>query len=192
VLRLRRPSPSALEQLLVTAKNTRPSYPEVGATRDDHMPAGYRHDRDTTLLEPGDEVFERAVSALRKWRVQAGAGIEVVPDDAWVNADETVVLLIRVRGFWALAPCRVVYIEQAQNSFAFAYGTLPGHPESGEVAFRIERGGAGVRFSVTSFSRPADLLGRAASPLTRRLQRRVTLQYLEAMRAALGKSQSVP
>jgi len=170
--------------VLASATKTRPTYPEVGATGDARMPVGYRHDRDTTRLGRGEDVFERAVSALREWRVQAGVGIEVVPSDARVDEQETVVLLIRVAGLWALAPCRVVYVEQKPTSFAFAYGTLPGHPERGEVAFKVERDHAEVMFSVRSFSRPADVLARAASPVTRRLQRRVTLRYLEALRAA--------
>jgi uncharacterized protein (UPF0548 family) len=84
-------------------------------------------------------------------------------------------------------PCalsRRLYRPRA-NSFAFAYGTLPGHPEKGEVAFKVARDEAGVMFSVTSFSRPVDVLARAASPVTRRLQRRVTLRYLEALRTAV-------
>lgn len=171
--------------MLASATEASPSYPQVGATRDARMPDGYRHDRDTTRLGRGDGVFERAVSALREWRVQADVGIEVVPPDARVGEHETVVLLIRFAGLWAVAPCRVVYVEQEPNSFAFAYGTLPGHPEKGEVAFNVARDDAGVMFSVTSFSRPADALARAASPVTRRLQRRVTLGYLEAIRSAV-------
>ena len=82
MLRVRRPSPSALQQLLATATKMRPSYPEIGATRDKRVPAGYLHDTDTTVIGSGDDLFERAVSALRKWSVQPEAGIELVPNDA--------------------------------------------------------------------------------------------------------------
>jgi len=68
-------------------------------------------------------------------------------------------MLLRAGGLWAPAPCRVVYVEAAPDSFAFAYGTLPGHPETGEVAFRIDRGHGSddVFFRIVSFPRTVDL-----------------------------------
>ena len=65
----------------------------------------------------GGVVFDRAVRALRSWQAQIGAGIEVVPDGAWVEQDETVILLIRAAGFWATAPCRVVYVVEEPWAF---------------------------------------------------------------------------
>jgi uncharacterized protein (UPF0548 family) len=186
VLRPRRPSARALQQLLARARIDAPTYAEVGATRSATLPARYRHDRSEIELGRGDDVFLRAVRALRGWQAQAGAGIEVVPPDAWVDDEETVLLLIRVGVFWATAPCRVVYITDDPDRFSFAYGTLPGHPEVGEVAFSIDRDSAGsVSFRVTSFSRPADPLARFGAPLARRLQKRVTRDYLKALRAAV-------
>jgi uncharacterized protein (UPF0548 family) len=79
----------------------------------------------------------------------------------------------------------VVYVVDEPERFAFAYGTLPGHPEMGEVAFRIERDDKGdVFFRIVSFSRTVDPLARAASPVTRRIQQRVTRRYREAIAAA--------
>jgi uncharacterized protein (UPF0548 family) len=57
----------------------------------------------------------------------------------------------------------------------FAYGTLPGHPESGEEAFLLEQHDDGtVTFAVTAFSRPATALARAAGPLGRAIQSHLT------------------
>lgn len=81
-------------------------------------------------------------------------------------------------------PCRVVYEEERPGGYAFAYGTLPGHPEKGEVAFRIDREGGDVVFRVVSFSRTVDPLARLASPVTRLIQQRVTNRYLDAIEAA--------
>jgi uncharacterized protein (UPF0548 family) len=155
------------------------------------MPVGYRHDLSDVELGRGPDVFLAAVRALRGWQAQVGAGIEVVPSDAWVDEEETVLLLIRVGVFWATAPCRVVYITDEPDHFSFAYGTLPGHPEVGEVAFSIDRDSAdNVSFRVTSFSRPADPLARLGAPLARRLQKRVTREYLSALQAAVIPRQS--
>jgi uncharacterized protein (UPF0548 family) len=186
-MRLRRPSAALIMRLLAEARSAAPTYPEVGATREARLPAGYRHDGYERRLGRGEDVFERAVNALRAWQAQVGAGVEVVPEGAWVGDGETVALLIRANGLWAAMPCRVVYVDEGAEGFAFAYGTLPGHPEKGEVAFRIEREQGGeVVFRIVSFSRTVDPLARLGSPVTRRLQQRVTERYLDAIAAASG------
>jgi uncharacterized protein (UPF0548 family) len=96
-----------------------------------------------------------------------------------------VLLLIRAAGLWAAAPCRVVYVRDEPGRFDFAYATLPGHPEQGEAYFSVIRLADGeVVFRVASFSRPVDRLARLARPLSRRIQRRVTLRYLMAIKTA--------
>lgn len=94
-------------------------------------------------------------------------------------------LLLRAAGLWAPAPCRVVYVVDEPNEVGFAYGTLPGHPETGEAAFTVSRDPSGeVNFVVTSFSRTIDLLARMGAPVARLVQRRVTRRYVTALREA--------
>lgn len=186
-LRPRRPAADEIERLLGEAKTTAPTYPEVGATRSGRLPCGYRHDRYERVLGRGEEVFDRAVAALRSWQAQIGAGARVFPDGARVGAEDTVVLLLRAAALWAALPCRVVYVDDDPHRFAFAYGTLPGHPERGEVAFAIDGGGDRVVFRIVSFSRPVDPLARLGSPLARLIQRRVTNRYLDALAEASGR-----
>jgi uncharacterized protein (UPF0548 family) len=171
--------------VLARAKAADLSYPEAGATRDSPLPAGYRLDLYERELSSDETAFERAVAALRGWKAHAGAGVEIVPDDARVTVGETVVLVIKTAGFWATAPCRVVYVVDEPSRFSFAYGTLPGHPERGEVAMVVERNEiGGVVLRIVSFSRTVDPLARLASPITRLVQRRVTNRYLQALAAA--------
>lgn len=185
MLRIRRPSAAEINRLLAAARNSEPTYPEVGRTRAEQLPPGYRHDRYERHLGRGDETFARAAAALRAWQAQIGAGARVSPDGARVDEEDTTVMLIRVGGLWATLPCRVVYVEDEPERFAFAYGTLPGHPERGEAAFRIDRDAAGdVFFRIVSFSRTVDPLARLASPVTRRIQQRVTRRYLDSIEAA--------
>jgi len=83
----------------------------------------------------------------------------------------------------------VVYVEQEPERFAFAYGTLPGHPERGEVKFVVERDATGeVVFRILSFSQTVDPLARLGSPVTRRIQQRVTERYLDAIAAVSAGS----
>src|SRR5437773_613471 len=108
LLRLSRPSPAALEKLVERARRTQPTYPEVGATADKSLPAGYRHDLYERLLGTSEGAFERAVGALRRWQAHIGAGVEIVPPDAPVAEDESVLLMLKLGALWTAAPCRVV------------------------------------------------------------------------------------
>ena len=185
MLRVRKPSQHALEALLTRARASAPSYSEVGATKGGSLPAGFRHDRYDVRLGEGNDVFERSVQALRRWQPQKGAGVEVVPGDAWVDENETVILLLRAAGLWVPAPCRVVYVVDEAYQFGFAYGTLPGHPEMGEVAFTVSSNTAEeIDFRVLSFSRTVDPLARLGTPVTRWVQKRVTRRYLTALAQA--------
>ncbi|MCW2761725.1 MAG: hypothetical protein JWR85_1926 [Marmoricola sp.] len=80
------------------------------------------------------------------------------------------------------APVRVVYRVDEERRKGFAYGTLPGHPESGEEAFVVElREDEQVTLTISAFSRPASRLARLGGPLTRIIQRWVTDRYLRAL-----------
>jgi uncharacterized protein (UPF0548 family) len=132
MLRLRRPSNVERERLLADARQSSFSYPEAGATRSGTLPAGYRVDHYKRRLGGvGDKLFDRAAGALRLWQAQRGAGVEVYPSDDPVAEAQTVLFLLRAFRIWTIAPCRVVYVVEEPGAFAFAYGTLPGHPERG-------------------------------------------------------------
>jgi uncharacterized protein (UPF0548 family) len=61
---------------------------------------------------------------------------------------------------------------------------LPGHPESGEEAFILQRHDDGtITFTITAFSRPAEMLATIAGPLGRRIQDAMTNRYLRAFSA---------
>ncbi|MGH3739081.1 MAG: DUF1990 family protein, partial [Micromonosporaceae bacterium] len=51
------------------------TYPEVGATSGDRLPAGYRHLRYRALIGPGD--LGRAADAVLSWRLHRAAGVRV-------------------------------------------------------------------------------------------------------------------
>jgi uncharacterized protein (UPF0548 family) len=74
------------------------------------------------------------------------------------------------------------------TAFGFAYGTLPGHAESGEERFLVEwdRAGGDVWYDLLAFSRPRHVLARLGYPLARRLQNRFAKESAAAMRRAVG------
>ncbi|WP_166021127.1 DUF1990 family protein [Streptomyces chilikensis] len=146
------------------------TYEDVGATRDGGVPCppGFRSLRERTRIGEGEEVFRRAAEALMTWRMhrEMGVGVTASAERAAPDVDVTVTLAGIVR-----APCRVVWAVEQARHVGWAYGTLPGHPESGEEAFVVNRTGDGtVWLTVTAFSRPAKWYAKAGGPATRGFQ----------------------
>lgn len=79
-------------------------------------------------------------------------------------------------------PCRVVYVVDEPGLRGFAYGTLPGHPESGEERFLLRQTGDGsIDLTITAFSQPATALAKLGGPLTKGVQVVMTKRYLGAL-----------
>jgi len=117
------------------------------------------------------------------------SGFALYPNALRLSMESTVLVLLRVGPIVAVAPCRIVYLVDEPDRFGFAYGTLPGHPESGEEAFVVDHlPGGDVQFTVTAFSRPTGLLPRLGGPVTRLVQSRATRAYLRAMERIAGGS----
>jgi uncharacterized protein (UPF0548 family) len=64
----------------------------------------------------------------------------------------------------------------------FAYGPLPGQPESGEACFLLSRQAGGhIEFTISAFFRPASRAARYGGPVSRWVQRAMTNRYLRAL-----------
>ena len=151
------------------------TYPEIGQTSG-ALPSGYRtihRSRELPL-----DAFDAAAADLMAWRVHQRAGLQVHASSD-VAPDAVVVLRLGVGLATVRAPCRVVYTVDEARRRGFAYGTLPGHPESGEEVFIIERSAGGVVvFTIRAFSRPASALARMVGPAGHWVQDRITDRYL--------------
>jgi uncharacterized protein (UPF0548 family) len=157
------------------------TYAEVGATGQDEMPAGYHHVDRSRVLGHGRAAFDRAAAALADWSMFRRVGFRVPA--ATPPVAPGVEVRMRLLGV-LLVPCRVVYTHEERDRRGFAYGTLPGHPESGEEAFVVTIAASGeVVFRVRAFSRPAILLTRAAGPAGRAAQQVAATRYLRALGA---------
>jgi uncharacterized protein (UPF0548 family) len=129
------------------------------------------------------------------------AGAPVVSADAAESADETVFsptgapfivpgdsvkLDIPFGPFHVTAPARVVYVVNEVNRKGFAYGTLPGHPESGEESFIVEHTPDGsVWLEISAFSRPANGFWWLVYPVLRLSQTYYTRRYFDSLSGAL-------
>ncbi|GAA5158540.1 hypothetical protein GCM10023321_38480 [Pseudonocardia eucalypti] len=181
--RLRRRYPSAEEARL--------TYPHAGRTRDlvfgdvspPVAPEGYHLVRRTATLGHGDAAFARARERLWGWAAQRRAGAVIHPPDTPPAEGLTVLVAPGIGPLRLLVPCRVVWTVDEPDRVGFGYGTLPGHPVSGEEAFVARRDPSGeVRGTILAFSRPATWYTRMAGPAGRAVQRFATTQYLAALR----------
>jgi uncharacterized protein (UPF0548 family) len=161
--------------------NAELTYHEVGATAGD-LPAGYHQLSRSAIIGHGRQAFATASEAARHWQVQRRAGLQVAASSPTVAANATLILGLGIGPLRLQAPCRVVYVVEEPRRSGFAYGTLAGHPESGEEAFIIEHHRTdAVSFTITAFSRPATRLARMAGPLGAVAQRQITSRYLRTL-----------
>jgi uncharacterized protein (UPF0548 family) len=158
------------------------TYPHVGAGRGDVSPAGYRSLEMLRELGTDDEVFDTATARLFGWHMHRAAGIRVAPGTPAPAPGVDVCLEWGIGPIRSAAWCRVVDVIDEPDRRGFSYGTLTGHPESGEETFVVERDGDGrTTARITAFSRPARWYTRIAGPLGRLMQRRITQRYLDGI-----------
>jgi len=154
------------------------TYTEVGATAGP-LPAGYHHVRKSAAIGRGRRRFEEAAEKGMRWGMLRGAGLRVeATSEVAAVGSEVIVHLGPVR-----APCRVVYVVDEPDRRGFAYGTLPGHAESGEERFVVcyDPATDEVYAEVVAFSRHATWWSKLGSPVTSVIQRLVTDRYLRAL-----------
>ncbi|MBI1903054.1 MAG: DUF1990 domain-containing protein [Planctomycetia bacterium] len=200
---LRKPQENAIN-LFLDGQRERPfSYPDVEITRGEGPMGGYDFDHNRVLLGHGEETFERACAAIRRWEMFPRPWTQIVPPDAPIEQGAVVAVLGQVLRLWWLNACRIVYVVDEAGPprrFGFAYGTLPGHVESGEEYFGVELrdseasegGGGEVWYEIRAYSRPNYWMVQLAYPITRRSQRRFARDSLAAMQRSVhgGASRS--
>lgn len=189
---LRKPDDERIARFIESQSRLDFTYPSVGATRSAGHPAGFLVDHNRICLGTGKATFIAARRALRQWQHYRFDWISLHRPDAEPQPDQTVGVLARAAGIWVLNACRVVYVvdeEKPLFRFAFAYGTLPGHAESGEERFQIEwhREDDAVWYDILAFSRPAQWFSRLAYPYVRRKQRQFACESMRAMQVALSR-----
>jgi uncharacterized protein (UPF0548 family) len=176
VLSLRKPSTESIRRFLMEQENLGFTYSAVGATAGT-PPAGYVVDCTRIKLGEGEPVFHSAMAALQRWEQFRLGWVEAWSPDTPIQPGKVVAVMGRAIGFWWLNACRIVYVVDDPGpitKFGFAYGTLPGHVETGEERFLVEwnRSENCVWYDILAFSRPNHFMTRLGYPVMRRLQKR--------------------
>ncbi|MFC8597203.1 DUF1990 family protein [Isoptericola sp. NPDC057191] len=165
------------------------SYDVVGGTAPSderwRPPDGWRAHERTVRLGDGADLWEDASRAVLSWGVKTRSGFAVDPPPEpgqVVRAGERFWLVARLGPLRVREPVQVVEVVTTGRRAALAYGTLEGHPVSGEEAFIVSRSDDGtVSLTLRSLTRAGSGRWRALFPLVLLLQRRYRRRYLRAL-----------
>jgi uncharacterized protein (UPF0548 family) len=171
------------------------SYQDAGATCPAasgwNPPAGYRSSTATIRIGTGDAYWQAASAAVLAWGVKTRSGFTVQPDrpsdvnspaGGRVHTDERYWLLAHLGSVTIREPAQVVAVVDEPDRCGFAYGTLHGHPVSGEEAFILSRDADGaVHLTLRSLTRPGLGWWRLAFPGVLVAQRIYRRRYQRAL-----------
>ncbi len=182
-VRLGRSSIDERDRRLAAARRAELTYDHVGSTlHPERFPGRAPRKVRRNLTGLGDHTFITAADGLRAWVPQRHLGAGIHPPLAAVAVGETLLVILALGPVEVTAPNRVVWVLDELDRFGFAYGTLPGHPASGEEAFMVERVDHGrLDLSVTVDATPATPAGRALAPLVAQVQRQAVNRYLQGL-----------
>jgi len=168
------------------------NYGPVGATRPDDdrwtsPPVGHRSYERTVRVGQGEADWQAAAAAVLAWGVKTRSGFAVEPGpgvDPLVTAGADYWLVASLGPFTVREPVRVIAVVDETARCGFAYGTLDGHPVSGEESFVVHRSPDGaVWLTLRSLTRPASGRWRVAFPAILLAQRWYRFRYLRALRS---------
>jgi uncharacterized protein (UPF0548 family) len=196
MLSLKKPPVETLRRFLAEQATHDFSYRAVGATSTT-PPAGFDVDRTRMELGAGESVFLSAQAALKRWEQFRLGWVQAWSPETPLEPGQVVAIMGWAVGFWWLNSCRIIYTVDESGpiiKFGFAYGTLPGHVESGEERFLIEWDQATdkVCYDILAFSRPNHILTRLGYPLVRRSQKRFGRDSAASMFRAVNSVSPVP
>lgn len=177
-----RPTPARLRSHLAAAAGAELTYGDVGASLTARAPEGFAVIDRTTPVGTGEGARERLAAALVGWGLHREAGMVILTSESTAAVGCDVVNGAPLGPVAVLGPCRVVAVVDEPGRSGFAYGTLPGHPLTGEEQFTAEldaRGTALLR--IRSFSRPAGV-ARLLPAAARLGQELVNRRYAAAAR----------
>lgn len=177
--------------LLVSQRLAEVTYVDVRATTNGRIPDGFSGKQIAQTIGQGATAFVRARLGLQTWAAHRGAGVEPFEATPLVEG-ETVLLVLGLGPTEVRIACRILEVTDSATAFGFVYGTLPVHPECGEERFLVEYAADGsVRFTIDVFWRPNHPLAVIGAPVARRMQRRFTQGYLDALDRFVNTSAGV-
>ncbi|EGC29730.1 hypothetical protein DICPUDRAFT_42465 [Dictyostelium purpureum] len=205
---IRRPSESDIKQYISDRREEQFQYSNLYGTQDyaekheyelDPKYSQFDVDQVKVKLGTGQECFQKAVEALKKWKQFDLGWVHLYFNNTPIAVGETVGVLSRQFGFWILSFCRINFVydgsqEDGSVKYGFSYGTLKDHVERGEERFVIEwvrdpdssLDKGDVYFEMLSFSEPNYWLSQLGYPVTRYFQSRFSIDACNSMLRSVG------
>ena len=145
--------------------------------------AGYRNFEQTVCVGRGIERWEAVANAVLRWQVKILSGFQVssVDGDIAVRSAAQYEVTARFGPITIREPVRVVTVVDQPARRGFSYGTLTGHPVSGEEAFIASYSDGRVWLTIRSLTRPSGGAWRWAFPMLLIAQRFYRRRYLQAL-----------
>jgi uncharacterized protein (UPF0548 family) len=149
-------------------------------------PEEWRAYEHTVRLGSGTDLWNAASSTVLSWGIKTRSGFAVAPPleaERAARQGERYWLVARIGPIRVREPVEIVATISAHDRAAFAYGTLEGHPVSGEEAFIVHRDDNGnVSLTLRSLTRAGRGPWRGLFPLILIAQRVYRRRYLRALR----------
>jgi uncharacterized protein (UPF0548 family) len=189
---LDKPSKEKIDHFLVSLQEKQLTYSPAGMTKDSSTaPAGYITDHNRIRLGKSAKVFDQSVNALNNWQHFNLGWLNVSDIHTNIEAGMQIGLICSFAPIWLLFACRILYVINEDGPIkkcGFVYGTLPGHPETGEERFTIEWHDEddSVWYDLLAFSKPGNLLTTIGYPLTRTLQKKFVKDSQRAMLSSIS------
>ena len=194
---IRKPHTTTIQQQLAALESPL-SYSDMCKTRNPdeatlaELARAYHNiDHNQVLLGHGQDVFERAKSALREWGQFPAAWTQIFRPNPTIEPECPLAILVRLMGVYSLNFARIVYVIDEAHRFGFAYGTTIHHEETGEERFLVEwrPEDDSVWYAILAFSSPQSLLAKVGYPYVRHVQKRFARDSLESMKRAVNSSE---
>lgn len=184
------PSDSQIEDFLAEQRELPFSYYEVGASQG-AIPTDYPINHHRVQIGKGADVFAAAKEAIRRWTMYKTGWTRIYPADTPIAVGQIVCVVVNHGFCWSLNPCRIIYVLEetgAVERFGFAFGTLPGHSETGEERFTAEwrHEDDSIWFELLAFARPHHILARIAFPFVPLFQNKFAEDAKRAMLEAVS------
>jgi uncharacterized protein (UPF0548 family) len=174
----------------VALSQLRLSHDDVGATLNGKVvrtgPSGYRIYEKAVCIGYGLARWEFAAHGIEHWELKTRSGFTVETEHG-----SAATRVERKRRYWLVAhvgpfrvrePVEVVSVVDERATKGYAYGTLAGHPISGEEAFVVDlRADDSVWLTIRSVSRPGAGLWWLLYPVLLAAQRLYRRRYLRAL-----------
>lgn len=117
------------------------------------------------------------------------------PANTPIEVGEVVCVIVNHGFCWSLNPCRIIYVLEESGAierFGFAFGTLPGHSETGEERFTVEwrRDDDSIWFEILVFARAHHILAKIGFPFVPLFQKKFARDSQRAMLKAVDEKQA--